>query len=526
MDGPAQFSEPIGRATIGDQLRRHARSRPDWTAVVYYGPGGDRVKTTYADLDRRSNQFARALQKLGVGRGDIVAGMSHASVDFLALYYGALKIGAAVTGVNFLAKADDVGYQLGHCEATLMMVEDTYCATVEEYRDQLGDVTLVASDVTGTTAPEGWPVLGELADVEPDDDVIEPVDELDLCMLIYTSGTEARPKGIEIPHRNYLISTTASWTTTLDVDWRDSWLFVMPFHTIAGLGGVTNLLAVGTTIVLPYAIDAGAALAMIAAEEVTVISQTPAFYLSLIRQDDFGPDAVKSVRSCLTYGGLLPAAMISAWHEVKPDVRWGTYWGQSELTQLGSSGWFNTLADIPGEDPTWIGRPTYHLEIRIVDEDGNDDDSGELICRSPSVMRGYHKDPERTAETLRGGWLHTGDRVRRDADGNLFFLDRVKDMIKTGGMNVSSQEVERALGRHDAVFVTAVVGLPDEYWSEAVTAFVITKPDAELTEAELIAHCKGLLSGYKVPKSIRFVDDLPRDPQGKILKRELRKSAT
>jgi acyl-CoA synthetase (AMP-forming)/AMP-acid ligase II len=219
--------------------------------------------------------------------------------------------------------------------------------------------------------------------------------------------------------------------------------------------------------------------------------------------------------------------MIEAWARVKPGMRWGTYWGQGELTQLGSFGWFTSLEDIPGGDPSWIGKPLTHLEIRVVDEVGNDAESGELICRTPSTMLGYFKDPEKTAATIRNGWVHTGDNVRIDEDGNLFFLDRVKDMIKTGGMNVSSQEVERTLTQHPAVMIAAVVGVPDQYWSEAVTAFVIPQPGSEAPDPdELRAMCKQQLSGYKVPKKIHVVEDLPRDPQGKILKRELRKLAS
>ena len=154
----------------------------------------------------------------------------------------------------------------------------------------------------------------------------------------------------------------------------------------------------------------------------------------------------------MTYGGQVAPAAIDAWSAAAPDARWGTYWGQSELSQLGTVGWFATLADIPGGgDPSWIGKPVSHLEVRVVDADGNDAELGELICRSPSVMLGYHRDPDATMAAFASGWLHTGDIVRVDAEGNLFFHDRLTDMIKSGGMNVSSQEVERVLHDHPAV---------------------------------------------------------------------------
>jgi acyl-CoA synthetase (AMP-forming)/AMP-acid ligase II len=159
----------------------------------------------------------------------------------------------------------------------------------------------------------------------------------------------------------------------------------------------------------------------------------------------------------------------------------------------------------------------------VVGADGEDAGTGELLCRSPSVRHGCFKDPERTAEVLRNGWVHTGDIVRQDTDGNLFFLDRLKDMIKTGGLNVSSQEVERALQAHPDVVRAAVVGLPDDYWSEAVTAFVVLSPGTAVSAEDLRAHCKAEMAAYKVPKAVHVVDELPVDPQGKLLKRELRR---
>ena len=293
----------------------------------------------------------------------------------------------------------------------------------------------------------------------------------------------------------------------------------MPFFTIAGLGSMTTLTMMGATLVLPAAVDPASALAIVRDEKVSVIAQTPTFYMALAGHPGFGPDAVGSVMRCMTYGGQMAPSTIDAWAAASPDVVWGTYWGQSELSQLGTVGWFRTLDDIPGHDPTWIGKPVTHLEVRVVDPLGNDSDLGELLCRSPSAMLGYFKDDERTAEVFRDGWVHTGDMVRRDAEGNLFFHDRIKDIIKSGGMNVSSQEVERALMQHPGVLRAAVVGRTDDYWSEAVTAFVIPKPDVSLDTDEVLAFAKDRLAAYKVPKVVFVVGEFPTDAQGKILKR-------
>jgi acyl-CoA synthetase (AMP-forming)/AMP-acid ligase II len=234
------------------------------------------------------------------------------------------------------------------------------------------------------------------------------------------------------------------------------------------------------------------------------------------------------LRRGVTYGGTMPQAMFDAFAKVSPDILWITLWSQSELTQTPTIGKFKSLADIPQGDVAWIGKPTSLLEVRVVDEDDNDVEigiEGELICRSPGIMQGYLKNPERTASVIRNGWLHTGDLVRNDAEGNLFFVDRQKDVIKTGGMNVSSVEVERTCYQFPGIQEVAVVGVADEYWSQKVTAFVVAQEGATIDESELINFCKEKMAGFKVPKSVRLVDALPKDTQGKILKRELRRKA-
>lgn len=482
----------LGRATIGDQLRRHARTQPDKVAFISYDVDGTRTETTYGALNERANRYAHLFTSRGIGRGGRIASQARNSVEVVAAYYGALKIGAAFTGINPLYREAEVAYQVEHSRADLVLGEADYGADLSAYSS--------------------------------DESSVE-VDENDVALLVYTSGTEASPKGVLIPHRNYLASTAPAWSWGLQTGPSDTWLFVMPFHTIAGLGSMTSLTLMGATLVLPATADPAVAVGIIERERVTVIAQTPTFYIGLSEQEGFGPDSVGQVRRCLTYGGQIPPAVIEAWATAAPEVMWGTYWGQSELSQLGTVGFFKTLDDVPGSDPSWIGKPVTHLEIRVVDAEDNDTEVGELICRSPSAMLGYLDDPERTAEVFRDGWVRTGDMVRIEADGNLFFHDRIKDVIKTGGMNVSSQEVERVLHTHPGVLRAAVVGMPDPYWSEAVTAFVIPRPGQQLDPAELMAHCKTELATFKVPKAVHLVDELPVDPQGKVLKRKLREAA-
>lgn len=514
----------LGRATIGDQLRRHAQQAPEETAVVYHGPGG-RERITYRALNDRVNAFAAALADAGVGRGDVVAAMSRNSPDYMTAWFATLKLGGVLTGVNFTFTEDEIAYQVDHSGAKALIAEDAFCARLDALRDRLPSVrTWVSSSPGGGAPPGGWLPFDDLAAgsaAEPEAEI----DEDDAAMLVYTSGTTAFPKAVLVSHRNYLVSTTPAWTLALGLGPDVVWLFVMPFFTIAGLGSMTSIVLCRATIVLVHTLDPRGALEIVRDERVTYMAQTPAFYVAMTQAEGFGDLDLSSLRRCITYGGTVPRHMVAAWQQAAPEIEWGTYWGQSELSQLGSVGWFRSLDDIPGGDPSWIGKPVPQLEVRIVDEDGNDADQGELLCRSPSVMLGYLGDEERTRHAFRGGWLHTEDVVRVDEEGNLFFVDRMKDVIKSGGMNVSSVEVERVLYAHGALQEVAVVGLPDDYWSEAVTAFVVPRPGATVDVADVLAHCKRALAPYKAPKAVHVVEALPKDAQGKILKRELRARA-
>ncbi|MFB9314674.1 class I adenylate-forming enzyme family protein [Nocardioides plantarum] len=510
----------LGRATIGDQLRRHAQTLQDKPAIVAYDADGRREVATYADLDERANRFAHALLELGVGRGDRVAVMSRNRIESVVAYYGVLKVGAAYSGISFLFGEREVAQQISHLQPAAVVVSPEL-APVMAAVVSVHPVPAVV--VLGTPDVEGWHAYDDVMAGASSDEPDCEVDEHDLAMIVYTSGTEAAPKGVMIAHRNYLISTSPAYTWGLRCLPDDVWLYVMPFHTIAGIGSLTSLILLGATLVLPATTDAAESLRMIRDEQITVLAQTPTFFISLSDHADFGPDTVGTIERCLTYGGQVSPRAIEAWHAAAPASIWGTYWGQSELTQLGSVGWFKRLEDIPDSDPTWIGRPVGHLEVKVVDPLGEEGETGELLCRTPSVMLGYYLDPERTAAVLADGWVHTGDIVRRDAQGNLFFLDRSKDMIKSGGLNVSSQEVERSLQAHPDVVRAAVVGLPDDYWSEVVTAFVVLRPGSAVTGDDLRTHCRADMAAYKVPKSVHVVDELPTDPQGKLLKRELRR---
>lgn len=531
-----------GRATFGDQIRRHARNQPDRLAIAYYSKSGEQLDlVTYSELNARANRMARSLRERGVAHGDVVAIMSGNSLDYATLYVAAAKLGAVTTGINRNFRDAEVLYQIQHAEPTVILVESRLTGRIDAIRDQLPSIRqYLASPSDGDPAPlpgSGWTPVAELFDASVDASEIEAdVRERDPLFMTYTSGTEAFPKAVLIPHRNYAIATVPGWAlgapgrtdelTGGIVEARDRWLHLTPLHTIAGLGNLSITLSAGASVIMPSVTDPALSLALIEAERVTVTVQTPTFFLAAVRCPEFAGADLSSMQRVLTYGATMPRVMIDGWNSKSSRLRWGTYWGQSELTQLGTTGWFRTLDDIPSRDVSWIGKPVPTLELILVTDDGREagtDEPGEAWCRSPGVMLGYFKDPERTAQTFEGGWLHTGDVMRRDANGDLFFLDRRKDIIKSGGYNVSSQEVEKLLYTHPDVAQVAVVGLPHEYWSEAVTAFIVQRAGASGRAEDLIAFCRERAVNYKVPKSVIFLENLPVDGQGKVLKRELRR---
>lgn len=508
----AERTGAVRRANLGDALRRQAARQPSRIAVVDYDAEHHRREISYGALDRQANRLANTLLGLGLEKGDVVAAVANNRLEYVIAYYATLKAGGCFTGVNPQLTPRELTQQLAHAEPRFVVALDSDIV-------RLGAVSPNRHSISFS----GWGAPAfEASEGVSDDDPGVPVLEHDVALIVYTSGTESEPKGVVLPHRNFLLATTPSWVVDRYIEADDVFLLLAPLYTMAGVGTLTNLMSIGATAVLMERARGATALQVIAAERVTNMSQTPTFYSQLAATPEFGTTDLGSVRQCHTYGGPIPAGVVRRFRERAPHILWATYWGQSELSQLGIVGFYRDLDDVPGRDLRWIGRPMAAVEVRVVDEDGLPAEVGELECRSPAIMYGYHKDESATRQVIVDGWLRTGDIVRRDADANLFFFDRRKDIIKTGGMNVSSLEVENVLLSHPAITEAAVVGLPDPYWSEAVTAFVVVADGVDFDESSILETCRAELAAFKVPKRFVVVEALPRDRQGKVLKRELR----
>ena len=514
---PGSPDNRLRRATIGDVLERRSLRDPHMPALVVNLEDCHRLELTYGQLDSSANQMARLMEGMGVGHGDVVATMARNGLDHVVSYYAALKLGAVFSTINPASTVTELDRQLESSSPSIIVAEASVTHKLLNT-----DVQVIVTESASDAAIPGS-LLAEAIAPYSSIRVDRWVDETDLAMIIYTSGTESEPKGVRIPHRNFLLSTSPAWITERYVEPDDRFLLAAPMYTMAGVGTVTNLIAVGATIVMSVSLSPDVVLNIITRERITNMSQTPTFYHRLIDADEFSSSNLASLRQAHTYGGAIPETVVDAMGHRSPQLMWATYWGQTELSQLGSIGYYKDRSQIPGQDPRWVGRPVPQVEVQVVDENDAPTQVGELICRSPSVMDGYHKLPKLTESVLRGGWLRTGDIVRIDADQNLFFEDRKKDIIKSGGMNVSSLEVEGVLSRLRGIREAAVVGVPDPKWSEAVTAFLVADGHPPTID-EVLFEARAHLAPYKVPKQVHFVSALPRDAQGKVVKRALRGS--
>jgi len=498
---------------IGDLLRRSAARYPAKTAIVY----GD-LRQSYADLDRTVNRTANALAARGVGKGDRFAILSHNNHAFVVAYFALARLGAISVPINFMLGPGEVAYILEHSGATGMLVEEALLPVAEEAVSEQVRVRGVIG-----AARDGWEAIGDWMAHDDDSEPQVEIADDDPIQLMYTSGTESRPKGATLSSRS-LISQYVTCVVDGEMSGDDVEVHALPLYHCAQLHCfLTPGIYLGATnIILPGADPAGI-LAAIESEKATKLFCPPTVWIGLLRHPDFDRRDLSSLRKGYYGASIMPVEVLKEIASRLPDVRLFNFYGQTEMAPVA------TILR-PEEQLTRLGsagRPALNVETRIVDDEDRPlppGEVGEIVHRSPHAMLGYWNDPEKTAEAFRGGWFHSGDLGVMDADGYLTVVDRKKDMIKTGGENVASREVEEAIYQHPSVAEAAVFGVPDERWIEAVTAAVVLREGASLTEEELITFLRGRLAPFKTPKRVRFVAALPKNASGKVLKRELREA--
>ncbi|NKQ54058.1 long-chain-fatty-acid--CoA ligase [Amycolatopsis sp. K13G38] len=499
--------------SLADIPRRSAARFPHKTALVHRD-----VRLTFADFDAAVDRVAAALQAAGLRRGDKLAVLSRNCWQFPVLGFATARIGVVFVPVNFMLTGGEVAYILRDCAADAFVVEDALLPVAEKALAEQEVRIRAVIALAGEPVPPGWADFAEWSekDARP-----EPADVGDdeVIRIMYTSGTESRPKGAMLTSRSLMWQYT-SCIVTGGMETADVELHAMPLYHCAQLDNFlsTDLYLGATSIILDRP-DPAAMLRAIEAERVTNLFVPPTVWISLLRE--LGPTDISSLRKGYYGASALPVEVLREMKRRLPDMRFWNFYGQTEMASLATA--------LGPEDqelrPGSAGRAALNVETRVVDDQDRPlpaGQVGEIVHRSPHATVGYLGKPEQTAEAFRGGWFHSGDLGYFDDEGYLWVVDRKKDMIKTGGENVATREVEEALYTVDGVAEAAVIGVAHPRWIEAVTAVVVAKPGSGLTERDVIDGCRRRLAGFKVPKSVVFTDALPKNPSGKILKRALR----
>ena len=492
------------RHALGDLLRRSALRDPDKTAIVY----GD-IRQTYRALDETVNRTANALRQRGVDQGDRIAIFSHNSHGFVVASLALAKLGAILVPINFMLGPEEVRFILEHSGAKGIIAEDALVETAT--KADAPKLRFVIGE------HDGWESLHTLEGETSEPDVL--VNDDDPIAITYTSGTESRPKGAILTSRS-LIAQFVSCIVDGEMSREDIEVHPMPlYHCAQSYCFLLPDLYLGATNVILPGADPGGILEAVEQEEATKLFCPPTVWIGLLRHPGF--DKLRSLRKGYYGASAMPVEVLKEIQERLPEVRLYNFYGQTEMSPMA------TL--LRPEDQLRkagsAGKPSINVETRVVDDQDNEvppGTIGEIVHRSPHAMLGYWNDPEKTAETFRNGWFHSGDLGIIDDEGYLSVVDRKKDMIKTGGENVASREVEETIYAHPAVQEVAIFGVSDPRWIEAVTAAVVLKDGTTATETELQTYCREHLAGFKVPKRIVFLDELPKNASGKILKRELR----
>ncbi|MBL1098431.1 long-chain-fatty-acid--CoA ligase [Streptomyces coffeae] len=511
-------------------LEDSARAVPDRTAVVF----GDQ-QLTYAQLDRAARQVANLLRSRGIEAGDKVALSCPNLPWFPVVYYGILKAGAVVVPLNVLLKSREIAYHLADSGAkAYFCFEGTPELPLgQEGWAGFGDTESCEHFFVMTARPtDDSPIEGAqtlttaLADQDAEFDTL-PTEAGDTAVILYTSGTTGRPKGAELTHANMTLNALTCHKLFGEVE-HDVHLVALPlFHSFGQTVQMNAGLAGRSTLVLQPRFDAAAALALMQRHRVTFFAGVPTMYWALLGEEASGassgiglPQIAKNLRIAAAGGAALPLEIHRRFAE-RFGVTIQEGYGLSETSPVAT---FAPVGEVPR--PGSIGRPVWGVEVELVGEDWTPvqgaDVVGEIAIRGHNVMKGYHARPEATAEVMRNGWFRTGDLARRDEDGWLYIVDRAKDVIIRGGFNVYPREIEEVLHTHPAVSMAAVIAVPHSSHGEEVKACVVLNPGAALTEDKLIAWCKEEMAGYKYPRLVEFLDSLPVNATGKILKRELR----
>jgi fatty-acyl-CoA synthase len=511
------MSNLLHRQTLADLLRRTAARLPNKPGIRC----GETV-WTWSQFEALVGRLAAGLHAEGVTVGEHVAVLARNSHAFAALRFALARIGAVLVPVNFMLNADAAAYIVRHAGARLLAFDSGLAALAADAaaRDT-GVRRLLWLPSENPTEPVpgalNFDQLAECTSAPPEPEIGRD----HLLQIVYTSGTESAPKGAMLTH-GAVIDQYVSCIVDGEMAESDTVLHALPLYHCAQLDVFLGpCVYLGSTSHITAAPTPDNLLPLIERHRISAFFAPPTVWIGLLRSPLFDRCDLSSLRKGYYGASIMPVAVMRELSDRLPKMQLWNFYGQTEIAPLATVLKPRDQLRKPGS----AGRPALNVETRVVDETMHDvapGQVGEIVHRSPQLLQGYFNDPERTAAAFDGGWFHSGDLATIDNEGYITVVDRKKDMIKTGGENVASREVEEALYRLDGVSEVAVVGLPHPRWIEAVTAVVVAKAGRSLTEAEVLAHAAQQLAAFKCPKAVVFVDSLPKNPSGKLLKRELR----
>jgi fatty-acyl-CoA synthase len=496
---------------LSQWIERHADFQPDRPALLFEGN-----TITYADFDRRIRRLAAMLKHgLGVGRGDRVAHLGYNSPELLDLVFACARLGAMVVPLNWRLAAPEHLYILQNAAVSVVFAEPDFQAHIDGIRAQLKDCKFVGYDKVGA----GWLDYDALLQAAAGDDRNPHVSYESPLLIVYTSGTTGRPKGAVLT-QNAILWNAINSTHAQDITRHDRILTFLPMFHVGGMNiQTTPALHAGATILIQRRFEPGAALQAIREFKPTILLQVPAALQAMMQHPEWATTDLSCIRLAMTGSTIVPLPLIRALLE--RGIPCGQVYGSTETAP--------TCIYLRGDDGARkigsCGKPALHCEVRVVDDQGRDvdaDEPGEILVRGPNVMFEYWGNEEATAEALRDGWFHTGDIGYRDAEGFYYVNERKKDMIISGSENIYPAELEAVLAECPDIQEAAVVARPDAKWGEVAVAMVVRKQGSRLGPEEVLALFRGRLARFKHPHDVIFVEALPRNVMGKVLKYQLR----